>query len=175
MSSDLETVRKNIVAQGFTGLTDRAYLAIDLPLRIAPAICMLWVAVGTVLASPVILWLLVPFAAAGAIFRGHPFDVFYNHGLRHLTGGPPLPPYGIRRRFACAMATLLITAAAWSFQVGAPLAGYILGAAVVAAAAVNVTLGFCIPSFVLRLFFGEVDPRGTRPRPRSPTRSAALG
>lgn len=40
-------------------------------------LCMTWAAVGTALASPAILWALVPFAAVRAIPPGHPFDVVY--------------------------------------------------------------------------------------------------
>ena len=36
----------------------------------------------------------MPFAALGGILPGHPFDVLYNHGLRHLLGTPTLPRYG---------------------------------------------------------------------------------
>jgi hypothetical protein len=61
------------------------------PLRLSPAICMVWTAVGTALASPTILWALAPFAALGAILPGYPFDVLYNYGLRHLLGTPRLP------------------------------------------------------------------------------------
>lgn len=149
-------VRENILAQGFCGLDERTYAQINYPLRMSPAICMLWTAVGTALASPLVLWALVPFAALGAMFRGHPFDVLYNHGLRHLLGSPALPPYGPRRRFACALATIMLVAAAWSFQAGMPTLGYIVGWSLVAAAFVNVSTGFCIPSFMVRMFFGKV-------------------
>jgi hypothetical protein len=99
---------------------------------------------------------LVPFSALGAILPGHPFDVFYNYGLRHLSGTPPLPRYGARRRFACALATVMIVAAAWGFQAGMPMVGYIVGWSLVAAAFVNVSTGFCIPSFMVRMLFGKV-------------------
>ena len=118
---------------------------------------MLWAAVGTALASPVILWALVPFAALGAILRGHPFDGLYNHGLRHLFGTPVLPPYGFRRRFACALATIMIITAAWGFQAGMPMVGSIVGWSLVAAAFVNVSTGFCVPSFIVRMFVGKVN------------------
>jgi hypothetical protein len=91
MSTALGTIRENIQAQGFCGLDDKTYAQINYPLRLSPAICMLWTAVGTALASPMILWALAPFAALGAILPGHPFDVLYNYGLRHLTGTPALP------------------------------------------------------------------------------------
>lgn len=156
MSSILGTVRENIQAQGFCGLDDKTCAKINYPLRMSPAICMVWAAVGTALASPTILWVLAPFAALGAILPGHPFDVFYNYGLRHLFGTPALPRYGARRRFACALATTMIIAAAWGFQAGMPMVGYIVGWSLVAAAFVNVSTGFCIPSFIVRMFFGKV-------------------
>jgi hypothetical protein len=156
MSSTFGTVRDNIQAQGFCGLDDQAYAQINYPLRLSPAICMAWAALGTALALPTILWALTPFAALGAMLPGHPFDVFYNHGLRHLFGTPALPRYGVRRRFACALATVMLIAAAWGFQAGMPVIGYVFGWSLVAAALVNVSTGFCVPSFIARIFFGKV-------------------
>lgn len=156
MATVSATVRERIQAQGFCGLDDRTCAQVNYPLRLSPAICMTWAAVGTALASPTILWALVPFAALGAILPGHPFDVLYNHGLRHLFGTPPLPRYGTRRHFACALATIMLIATAWGFQAGMPMLGYIVGWSLVAAAFVNVSTGFCVPSFIVRIFFGKV-------------------
>jgi len=156
VSTVTATVRKRIEAQGFCGLDDNTCAQINYPLRLSPAICMVWAAVGTALASPIILWSLVPFAALGAILPGHPFDVLYNYGLRHLLGTPALPHYGARRRFACALATLMLIVAAWGFQAGMPMLGYVMGWSLVAAAFVNVITGFCIPSFIVRILFGKV-------------------
>ena len=156
MSQVIATVRERIQAQGFCGLDDATYAQVNYPLRLSPSICMVWVAVGTAFASPTILWALVPFAALGAILPGHPFDVLYNYGLRHLLDTPALPRYGVRRHFACAEATLMVIAAAWGFQAGMPMVGYIVGWSVVAGAFVQVSTGFCIPSFIARIFFGKV-------------------
>ena len=98
MSTLTFTVRERIQAQGFCGLDDATYTRINYPLRLSPAICMIWAAVGTALASPTVLWALAPFALLGAILPGHPFDVLYNYGLRHLSGAPALPRYGARGR-----------------------------------------------------------------------------
>ena len=108
MSQISTTARERIQAQGFCGLSDATYAQINYPLRLSPAIMMVWVAVGTVLASAQILWALVPFTALGAILTGHPFDVLYNHGLRYLMGTQKLPRYGLRRRFAFAVATTMV-------------------------------------------------------------------
>jgi hypothetical protein len=156
MPSALGTVRENIQAQGFCGLDDETYAQINYPLRLSPAICRVRAAVGTALASPTIRWALTPFAALGAILPGHPFDVVYNYGLRHLLGMPELPRYGLRRRFACTLATIMLIAAASGFQAGMPTVGNIVGWSLVAAAFVNVSTGLCIPSFVVRIFFGKV-------------------
>ena len=156
MSQDIATVRERIQAQGFCGLDDETYRQVNYPLRLSPAICMVWAAVGTALAAPAILWILVPFAALGALLPSHPFDVFYNYGLRFIFGTPTLPRYPVRRRFACLMATIMLVAAAWSFQAGMAMAGYIFGWALVGAAFVNVSTGFCVPSFIYRLIFGKM-------------------
>ena len=158
--------RERIVAQGFCDLDEQTYAQINYPLRISPAICMVWTAVGTALASPVILWALVPFAALGALLPGHPFDVVYNHGLRHVLRMPALPRYGPRRRFACALATVMLIIAAWGFQSGVPAVGHVAGWSVVGAAFVNVSTGFCVPSFIARVFLGtaaRAEQRRRRP------------
>jgi len=49
----------------------------------------------------------------------------------------------------------MIVTAAWSFQSGRTLSGQILGWALVTAAFVNVSTGFCIPSFLYGLIFGK--------------------
>lgn len=156
MSQATSTIRQRIQAQGFCGFDDATYAQFNYPLRLSPAICMIWAAIGTALASPIILWVLVPFAVLGAILPGHPFDLIYNYGLRYLTKTPVLPRYPIRRRFACAMASLMLIVSALGFQYGMPMLGYIVGWALVAAAFVNVSTGFCVPSFMYRLVFGKV-------------------
>jgi hypothetical protein len=53
------------------------------------------------------------------------------------------------------MATVMIVGSAWSFQAGNPIVGQILGWTLVAAAFANVSIGFCIPSFIYGLVFGK--------------------
>jgi hypothetical protein len=160
MSEISTTARKRIEAQGFMGLDDMTLSQINYWLRLAPAICMIWAAVGTALASPAVLWALAPFAALGAILPGHPFDVIYNFGLRHLSKTRTIPRYQYPRRFACLLATTMLITAAWGFQAGLPAVGYSTGGLLAAAAFVNVTTGFCIPSFIYGLIFGKPATRG---------------
>ena len=60
MTNNFATLRTRIQAQGFCGLDDATYRQINYPLRISPAICMVWAAIGTAMASPLVLWTLVP-------------------------------------------------------------------------------------------------------------------
>jgi hypothetical protein len=156
MSQITATVRERIQAQGFCGLDDETYARINYPLRLAPAICMLWAATGTAMGSSTILWALVPFGALGAILSGHPFDVLYNHGLRHLFGTPALPRYGTRRRLACAVATTWLIGAALAFHAGMPVVGTIAGGAVVAGTLLQVSTGICPPAALAGRLFGKV-------------------
>lgn len=110
------SVRQRVEAQGFVGLDDQTINHINYWLRLSPAICMTWVAVGTALESTSVLWALAPFAMLGAVLPGHPFDVFYTFGVRPLTSGPAIPRYPLPRRFACLLATIMIVGAAWNFS-----------------------------------------------------------
>ena len=147
--------RRRLDAQGFVELDDATLAEVGPWLRLAPALCATWAAVGTGLGSPEVLWALMPFAALGALLRGHPFDAIYNHGVRYFLGTRPLPPYHAPRRFACAVATLWLGATGWALYAGASLLGYALGAALVLAALVPTLSDFCIPSFFFGLLFGK--------------------
>src|SRR6478752_1239452 len=127
MSTASRSVLEKIQAQGFCGLDEMSAAQFNYPLRIAPAICLMWTATGTAMASPAILLALVPLAFLGAVLPGHPFDVVYNFGLRHLMNRPALPPYGFRRRVGCVAASIALTASALSFYFGIPALGYVLG------------------------------------------------
>jgi hypothetical protein len=155
MTQISSTAKSRIEAQGFLGFDDGTLARINFWLRLSPFICMVWTAIATARESAAWLWALVPFALLGGLLPGHPFDVLYNHGLRHWTRGPRLPRYGLPRRFACLIATLFLVGAASSFQAGNRLLGHFFGWFLVAAAFVNVTTGFCVPSFVYGLIFGR--------------------
>lgn len=151
---DLQTLRRRIEAQGFTCLTNDEVEALNPWFRFAPAICLVWVAAGVILASPVVLLALLPFAILGGILTGHPFDVVYNHGIRHLLRTPELPPYGKPRRFACLMASVMIATTAAAFYCGFPGIGYSVGGTMIVLASVQVATGICIPSYLHNLIFG---------------------
>ena len=69
-------------------------------------------------------------------------------GVRHCLGTPELPPYPTPRQLACLLATLMLMIAAGSLQARYTTIGHITGWLIVGATGVNVTTGFCIPSWI---------------------------
>ena len=164
---DLQTLRRRIEAQGFMCLTNDEVDALNLWLRFAPTLCLVWVVIGVIAASPPILLALFPFALLGGLLTGHPFDVIYNHGIRHILRLPEIPPYGRPRRFACLMASLMIASAAAAFYLGYEKVGYSIGGLMIAMATIQVATGFCVPSLIHNLIFGQpgcdIDPNSEPP------------
>ena len=140
--------RRRLEIQGFVGLDDDALAAVAPWLRLAPALCATIGAVGTLLASPPLLWGLATAAALGAVLPFHPFDLIYSAGIRHIIGAPPLPPNRAPRRFACGVGCAWLLVAGSLFAANATIAGYILGGAFVATASLVATTHVCIPSLV---------------------------
>ena len=165
MRASLSTARQRLEFQGFTGLSDEQVREFNYWLRLAPALCLAWVAVGLLYASPTIFAVLVPFAVIGAITDGHPFDVIYNRGIRHLLGTAPLPAYGLPRRFGCFMASLALSLTAVLFATGLNIAGYAIGGVLVLMLLIQVMTGFCGGAAIYwRLFGTSVPSRVERSR-----------
>jgi hypothetical protein len=151
----LATAIDRLDAQGYVNVDRPTMREVEPWLRWSPALCATVMAIGTALASPWILWGLVPFAALGALFPRHPFDYIYNYGVRRLTGTRPLPPHGAPRRFACAIASVWLIATGAAFAADAAILGYVLGGLLTGVAALVGTTHFCIPSLVYALLFGR--------------------
>ncbi len=151
------TLRHRLDIQGYSCVDDVTLAQTQIWLRMSPALCATIAAIGTALASPPILWGLMVFAALGAVLTFHPFDLIYNLGIRHITGTSELPRNGAPRRFACAMASVWLLAAGWLFYADLAVAGYMLGGALVAVAALITVSHICIPSMVYRVLFGRGD------------------
>lgn len=148
-------IRKRLETQGFLGLDDDALAEVGPWLRWSPAWCTAFMAAGTALASPGILWGLAVTAAAGVILPSHPFDYVYNHAVRRLTGTRPLPPNGAPRKFTCGLAATWLGATGLAFALGASTVGYVLGGSLTAAALLVSVTHFCIPSVVYGALFGQ--------------------
>jgi len=128
-------------------------------MRWSPAICTVFMVLGTYLNSPVILWLLAGTAFFGMLLPFHPFDLLYNYGMRFITGTRPLPHHAAQRRFACGIATAWLVATGWAFHVGSNTVGYALGIPLILVAGLVSVTHFCIPSLIYNALFGTKAAR----------------
>jgi len=156
-----DSTRRRLDIQGFERTDERALAEVAPWLRLAFGLCAAMAGVGTAMASPTILLMLVPIASLAAMLPVHPFDLIYNHGIRFLTGTPPLPRRGAPSRFACGLGAVWLVATAWVFHTGHPVIGYILGGLLTSVAVLVSTTDICIPSLVYRSIFGFPRRRGT--------------
>jgi hypothetical protein len=142
--------------QGYVQLDDEAKSRYKLSLRFTPAVCTILIVIGLALQSPIWLGVMAVVALIGAVLpSGHPFDLLYNFGVRHLFGAPPLPPNPKARRFACVIATPLLIGSALSFQYGLPVLAFSLGGFLSAVGVVNTITNWCLASWMYGLIFGR--------------------
>ena len=94
----------------------------------------------------------------------HPFDLFYNYGIRHLTGTGPLPRRGAPTRFGCGMGAVLVLVTAWTFAAGHLVVGYAFGSMLTFVVLLVSTTDICIPSLIYRAIFGWPRAPGARQR-----------
>jgi hypothetical protein len=138
----------NLAAQGYSFSPEKSH-ALRVGLRLAPGLCLALVVTGLALQSAALIFVVVPIGAVAGWSRRHPFDLIWNHGLRHLTGAPLLPPTPAPRRHAFKLAT------AWLVGIGTLLAAdgtttaLVLGLVLVAICGMLTATNYCIPSTLL--------------------------
>jgi hypothetical protein len=144
--------RSCLTMQGYGALGDEERKSLWLGLRFAPALCFAGIALGVVLASPVVLLAIAATAFVGGfVTPKHPFDYLYDGTLRPLLGAPAVPPSPAPRRFACQMATPWVAAIAAAFLLDAAPVAWALALPLLVVAAVNVATNWCLPSLVYGL------------------------
>lgn len=118
-------------------------------LRFPTALCLALIVTGLLLESAVVVLALVPIGALAGWTSRHPFDLIWSHGLRHLTGAPPLPPNPTPRRHAFKLATVWLLAVGALFAAGQATAALVLGGILIAVCGLVTTTNFCSPSTLL--------------------------
>jgi hypothetical protein len=154
-------MRANLDTQGFR-LSGQEAAALAVGLRFSTGLCLSLVVTALALESAPMLVALSGIGLVAGTTRRHPFDLLWNHGVRHLLGAPALPPNPRRRRHAFKLATVWLLAVAGLFAAGADTAGLALGVVLVAVCALTTTTNYCIPSTLL-------DAWESRSRPGVPT------
>jgi Domain of unknown function (DUF4395) len=141
-------MRRNLSTQGYY-LSDAQHRALRVGLRFSTGLCLSLVVVALALESAPMVFALVAIGAVAGFASSHPFDHLWNHGLRHLAGGEPLPPSPTRRRHAFKVATTWLLVVGTLLAAGATTAALVLGGLLVAACTLVTTTNLCLPSLAL--------------------------
>jgi hypothetical protein len=152
----------NLDVQGYC-LTAAESRSLRWGLRFPTALCLAIVITGLAIQSAVLILALVPIGAVAGWTQRHPFDLIWNHGLRHLTGAPELPPNPTPRRHSFKLATVWLLAVGLLFATGQTTAGLVMGVGMVAVCGLLTTTNFCIPSTLLGIWWRRrgADPATT--------------
>lgn len=139
---------RNLAIQGYhVDAEERNRLRVGL--RFATGLCLPLVAVAVLLGSPVLLTVLAGIGAIAGLGPRHPFDLLWNHGIRHVLDAPPVPPNPVRRRHAFKIGAALLLLVAVLFATGHSTLALALGGVLLAACFLSTTVNFCAPSFLL--------------------------
>ncbi|UZJ26932.1 DUF4395 domain-containing protein (plasmid) [Rhodococcus antarcticus] len=159
------TAATNMDKQGFGDLDAAAKSRYAVPLRFTPALGTALIVVGLVLQSPLWLAAVAVIALSGVLLpEAMVLDLVYNHGVRHLFGGPALPPTPPPRRFSYALSATLLAGSALAFTLGLPAWGYLLGGAVAVGGTILTLTLWCLGSWIYRLIPGRTPATTTNPR-----------
>ena len=144
----------NLATQGYR-ISGERVRALRYGLRFPTALCLALVVVALALQSALMIALLVPVGVVAGWTSRHPFDLLWDHGLRHLGDKPRLPPNPARRRHAFKLAAVWLAVVAALLAAGLHTAGLVLGGVLVAVCALVTVTNFCVPSTVLAWFEGH--------------------
>lgn len=138
-------MRSNLTTQGYC-LSDAERRELSVALRFSTGLCLTLVVVALALRSPAMVFALSGIGLFAGFSKRHPFDHLWNRVVRHLVGGPVLPPNPPRRRHAFKLATVWLASVGVLFSAGATTAGFLLGGLLVAACGAVTVANLCIPS-----------------------------
>jgi hypothetical protein len=144
-------MRGNLTTQGYC-LSDAERRRLSVGLRFSTGACLALVITALALESSAMIFVLTGVGLVAGLTSRHPFDLVWNHGVRHLTGAPPLPPNPTRRRHAFKIATVWLLAVGALLAAGVTAVALMLGGLLVAACATVTATNFCIPSALLALW-----------------------
>jgi hypothetical protein len=153
-------MRSNLTTQGYC-LSDAERRELSVALRFSTGLCLTLVVVALALESPVMVFALSGIGVIAGFSARHPFDHLWNRIVRHVVGGPMLPPNPTRRRHAFKLATVWLLAVGGLLSAGATTAGLLLGGLLVAACSAVTAANLCIPSEALAWWERHSSRRGS--------------
>lgn len=141
-------MRGNLTTQGYC-LSDDERRALAVGLRFSTGLCLGLVVAALALQSPAFVFALAAIGAVAGFTTRHPFDHIWNHAVRHVVGGPALPPNPARRRHAFKLATACLLVVGALLAAGATAVALVLGGLLVAVCAAVTATNLCLPSETL--------------------------
>src|SRR5947208_3331782 len=84
-------MRANLTTQGYC-LNDDERRRLAVGLRFSSGTCLLLVITALALESPAMSFALTGVGLSAGLTSRHPFDIVWNHMVRHVAGDPALPP-----------------------------------------------------------------------------------
>lgn len=149
----------NLAVQGYCLAAEQSR-SLRWGLRLPTGLCLALVITGLALQSAFLILAVVPIGAVAGWTRRHPFDLLWNHGLRHLSGAPELPTNPRPRRHAFKLGTVWLLAVGLLFAFGYPAVALVLGGALVAVCGLVTATNYCVPSTLLSVWWRR---RGAHP------------
>jgi len=138
-------MRANLTTQGYC-ISDAERRELAVGLRFSTGLCLSLVVVALVIESLVMVFALAGIGLVASFAARHPFDHLWNSGVRHLVGGPPLPPNPRRRRNAFTLATMWLAIVGTLLAVDETTLALVLGGLLVAACTTVTATNLCLPS-----------------------------
>jgi hypothetical protein len=156
----------NLSVQGYC-LSAEESTALRWGLRFPTALCLVLVATALILQSVALIFALIPIGAVAGWTKRHPFDQIWNHGVRHLSCAPALPPNPTPRRHGFKVGTVWLLLVGVLLAIGLTTVALLLGVMLLAACGLLTVTNFCIPSTLLGIWWRR---RGTpSPTQMTPT------
>ncbi|WP_455218305.1 DUF4395 family protein [Kaarinaea lacus] len=151
---ELSVLRRRLETQSFLNQSCETLNELKHWWRFTPALNWVMTLTGILLASPEILFVQAALMGLAVILPSHPFDWFYNYGVRYLTGTAPLPKSGQRRRVMFTTACVMLSSLGVWFLLGYNMVAYIQGGIMTVLAGLLVVFNLCLLAEVLVKFFG---------------------
>lgn len=144
-----EWMYRNLAVQGYC-LSGEEAARLKAGLRFPTALCLPLVITGLALQSAPTVFGVAAIGLVAGFTPRHPFDLLWNHGVRHLTGAPEVPPNPRRRRHAFKIGTAWLLSVGTLFAVGLDGLALGLGIGLIGACTLVTATNFCVPSTVLQ-------------------------
>ncbi len=165
--------QNGLMQQGYCTYSGDKLKSISNGLRFTPLLCMALSIYGLLILQNSNWHFAI--AALGIIPfwfpKAHPFDLLYNHAVRHLFKAEKLPANPLPRRIACVMGGLMNVAIGFSFLYQNIMLAYIFGVILIALQVLVITTHICVASV---MYEGLLKMIGVYEGPISLTKAKSL-